>query len=177
MRKRFFGYNHFSNLIQAVCQDRVLSTWLLPLLWSLLPRYEAIWLKLGVEMALALLPSRVLNFEDELLCIWKWFLFLRLESWKVPQMLYCFHVCLCCFRTDMEIMLVCLLSLFSKHRVLCSLFSVVLRKCRITIDECWDSWLFSSEFDNAPHKGSIWEHLSEFLTKPNPFMALIFRKK
>lgn len=31
---------------------------------------------------------------------------------------------------------------------------------------------------NLLHKGNIWEHLSEFfLTKPNPFMAPIFRKK
>lgn len=79
----------------------------MPLLWSILPRYKAIWLKFGVEIVLALFSSCALNFEDELLSIWKWFLFLRLESWKVPQMLYCFHVCLCFFKTKMEIMIVC----------------------------------------------------------------------
>lgn len=30
---------------------------------------------------------------------------------------------------------------------------------------------------NLLHKGNIWDHLYDFLKKPNPFMALIFRKK
>lgn len=165
--------------MQALCQDAgSFQRGCCPSCDLLFPRYEAIWLKWGVEMVLAWFPSRVLNFEDELLCIWKWFLFLRLESWKVLQMLYCFHVCWCRFRTDMEIMLVCLLSLFSKHRVLCSLFSVVLRKPRRATDESVGTRdCFLPKLTIHYRREAYGNICLSVLTKPNPFMAPIFGGK
>lgn len=71
-----------------------------------------------------------------------------------------------------------IIELFSKHSCLSSLFSFSSSQKTL----CSPGLLleiptiFFLSFNNSGYKSNIWEHFSQFLRKPNPFMAPIFRK-
>lgn len=71
-----------------------------------------------------------------------------------------------------------IIELFSKHSFLSSLFffsssQKTLCSPGLLLEI---TTIFYLSLNNSGHKGNIWEHFSQFLRKPNPFMALISGK-
>lgn len=130
-----------------------------------------------LQWVFALFTSCTLNFEDEILSIWKWFL---LSDLKAERCLRCFIVsmCVCASKPKWKLWLyVCCDIIIFKTLSSPFAFSssqIIWYSHRLG----WKLWPFSIRFWLIYCIRETYGIVCMiFLKKPNPFMALIFRKK